>query len=113
MTMRLATLLLSLILPLLAAGCSEEQMSSATCDLAASITFDGREYLAAKSVPELGSRKVRIGALLGTGEVAACPGQKPRKVEVYRVRGVSEERAVFAEPMFGLMRRWNMDGSIQ
>lgn len=103
------------LLPLLApvASCAEHEQRAASCQVAPTIAFGGREYIAVHSLPGRVDGKVRAGELLGQGEAAHCPGWPERPVEVYKVVGVPVGRAVVSRPEFGLMERWNRDGTIK
>jgi hypothetical protein len=81
--------------------------------LTASIAFEGREYIAVESLPNLERTEIRAGERLGTGEAATCPGRAAQEVRVFKVVGVPVAQAVFSEPEFGLMTRWNEDGAIK
>lgn len=94
-------------------GCGSSEQGTASCLIAATIAFDGREYIAVGSLPSQERDEVRIGERLGTGERATCPGDPVQQVQVYRLAGVPVGRAVWSEPEFGLMHRWNRDGTIQ
>lgn len=58
-------------------------------------------------------REVRVGERLGLGERATCPEQAVRQVEVYKVVGVPVGQGEFSKPEFGVMERWNQNGTIQ
>ncbi|MDP2773953.1 MAG: hypothetical protein Q8O61_10380 [Nocardioides sp.] len=94
-------------------GCNSDERSMPSCVQTATIAFDGREYVAVDSLPGLQRREVRVGERLGTGERATCPGQPVRQVQVYKVVGVPVGQGVFSKPEFGLMERWNQDGTIK
>ena len=94
-------------------GCDSDEQGMASCSMAATIAFGGREYIAVDSLPGLKRREVRVGERLGLGERATCPGQPERQVQVYKVLGVPVGQGVFSKPEFGLMERWNQDGSIK
>lgn len=102
-----------LVLFWLAAGCGSDVQGDASCSLTASIGFEGREYIAVESLSGTNPTEIRAGKPLGTGEAATCPGQPVREVQVFKVTGVPVDRAVFVEPGYGLMERWNRDGSIK
>lgn len=91
----------------------DDEPAVMSCSLAAVITFDGRQYMAAESLPGLHRRAVQKGKRLATGEAAACPGRDGQDVRVFKVVGVHVEDAVFSKPVFGLMSRWNEDRSIE
>ena len=80
--------------------------------MTATIAFDGKEYIAVDSLPTVTASQVRKGPRLGTGQQSTCPGQPAQPVEVYRLVGIKPDQAVFSEPEFGLMERWNEDGSM-
>ena len=101
-----------LLLAGLLSACAEDDRVSASCSLTATIAFEGREYEAVDSLPGLEAMEVEVGERLGTGERAACPGEKAERVQVYEVVGVPARRAIFSEPVFGLMGRWNEDGTL-
>jgi hypothetical protein len=102
-----------LLLSSLTAGCDSDEQGDASCSLTASIAFEGREYIAVESLPGLKRTEIRAGKRLGPGEAATCPGQPVREVQVFKVAGMPVGRAVFVEPGYGLMERWNRDGSIK
>lgn len=114
MTIRLPVAFEVLVLACLLGGCgSDGEQGTLSCSLAATIAFDGREYIAADSPPGLKRRQVRVGERLGLGERAACPGQAVRQVEIYKLVGVPVGQGVFSKPEFGVMQRWNQDGTIK
>ena len=112
MRARLHTAVGLLLLSALTAGCGSDEQGDASCSLTASIAFEGREYIAVESLPGLKPTEVRAGKHLGTGEAATCPGQAVQEVRVFKVVGIPVAQAVFSEPEFGLMERWNQDGAI-
>ena len=89
MTIRLPAALV-LALSWLVGGCDSDEQGMASCSMAATIAFGGREYIA-----------------------VGCPGQPERQVQVYKVVGVPVGQGVFSKPEFGLMERWNQDGTIK
>lgn len=113
MTPRLALAAGALVLSWLVGGCASDEQGMSSCTLTATIGFDGREYIAADSLPGLKRREVRVGERLGTGVRSTCPGQPERKVQVYKLVGVPVGKGVYSKPEFGLMARWNQDGSIK
>ena len=95
-------------------GCGPEQQGEIACSMDNTIAFEGREYLGTSPAQGFRGEKVRVGERLGFGEKATCSGD-PLKVRVYRIRGVPVEQAVFAKPgdLYGVMERWNDDGTIK
>jgi hypothetical protein len=112
MTIRLPIAVGALVLSWLLGGCDFGEQSAASCSLTATIRFDGRAYIEVDSLPGLKRREVRVGHRLGGGERATCPGHPRQQVQVYKVVGVPIGHGVFSTPEFGLMKRWNRDGSI-
>jgi hypothetical protein len=102
-----------MLLSPMTAGCSSDEQVQASCSMAPTIAFEGREYIAVGSLPGLKRTEVRAGKRLGTGESASCPGQPMQEVQVFKVAGVPVGKAVFVKPNDGLMKRWNRDGSIK
>ena len=113
MTIRLPAVFAVLVLSSIVGGCGSDEDSMASCSVAATITFAGREYIAVDSLPGLKRKEVRVGERLGVGERATCPWQPERQVQVYKVVGVPVGQGVFSKPEFGLMERWNQDGTIK
>lgn len=113
MTIRLPVAFGVLVLSWFVGGCNSDEEGAAACSLAATITFDGREYIAVDSLPKFKRKGARVGERLGLGERATCPGQAVRQVEVYKLVGVPVGQGVFSKPEFGVMERWNQDGTIR
>jgi hypothetical protein len=98
-----------LVIPLVGCGADER----APCALPAHITFEGKTYIAADDLPGRQSGEVRVDERLGTGQLGTCPGEPEQAVDVFRVAGVSVERAVFSKPKHGLMRPLGPDEAIE
>lgn len=113
MTIRLPVVFAVLVLSWFVSSCDSDEQGMASCSLAPTIAFDGREYIAVDSMPALKHRQDRVGDRLGIGERATCPGQPVRQVQVYKVVGVPVGQDVFSKPEFGLMERWNQGGTIK
>lgn len=102
-----------LLLSPITTGCDSTEQGVASCSLTATITFEGREYIAVESLPGLERTEIHAGKRLGTGEAATCPGRAVREVDVFKVAGIPVAHAVFSKPELGLMERWNQDGAIE
>ena len=98
-----------LVMPL--GGCGADEPGP--CALTAHITFEGNTYIVADGLPGRQSDKVRIGERLGTGQLGTCPGEPEQVVDVFKVAGVSAERAIFSKPKHGLMRPLGPDEAIE
>jgi hypothetical protein len=96
---------------LLTSGCGEGESSSAEgCILAPTIGFHGRQYTESDELNGLPERQFRVGRSLGVGELPAyCGRGDGDRVQVFKVVGVPVERAVFAEPPYGLAVRSHFD----
>jgi hypothetical protein len=112
-TIRLSVAFQVLLMSWLVGGCDSNEQGMDSCSMAATIAFDGREYIAVDSLPGLKRTEIRVGERLGIGERATCPGQPERQVQVHKLVGVPVGQAVFSKPEFGLMERWNLDGTIK
>ena len=94
---------------MLSAGCGEDVQSSVGgCDITASVGFHGREYTEGGEVGGLSDRQVERRRRVGFGEMAACPGDEPDRIRVFKVAGLPVHRAVYVEP-YGLMKRSHFD----
>ncbi|KAA1424073.1 hypothetical protein [Nocardioides antri] len=113
MRLRLPVAIGVMSLPLIALGCDSEEQSMASCSMAATIAFDGREYIAVNLRHGRQDGTVRVGRRVGVGQRATCPGQPEQQVRVYKMIGVPIGKGVYSKPDFGVMQRWNRDGTIK
>lgn len=113
MRLRVPVALGGVVLSFLAGGCDSDEQSMASCQMASAISFEGREYIAVNPRPGSEQRNARVGRRLGVGERATCPGQPEQQVQVYKLFGVPIGEGVFSKPEFGVMKRWNRDGTVE
>jgi hypothetical protein len=93
-----------------ATGCGAVTRSgTGSCSLDGTVFFEGRSYIPAEKMSGMKGRDPRPGEYLGLGETAACPGREPHEVQMFKVVGVSVERAVHTKDSYGLMIRKDSD----
>jgi hypothetical protein len=96
---------------MLIAGCGEDESFSAEgCLVAPTVGFQGREYTEFDEVNGVPERMIRVGRLLGMGELPRyCGRGDGDRVQVFKVVGVAVKRAIYVEPPHGLAVRSHFD----